>query len=42
MCIDNKFSKPIVLYRGRNAVYKFTEATLKEYDYCKNMLIKAF
>ena len=35
VCIDDKFSKPVVLYRGKNAVNKFIEAILKEYDYCK-------
>ena len=32
------------MHRGKNAAYKFTEAILKEYDYCKkvikNILIK--
>ena len=35
VCIDDKFSKPIVLAKGKNAVYKFIDAILKEYDYCK-------
>ena len=35
VCVDDNFSKPIVLYRGKNAVYKFIETILKEYDYCK-------
>ena len=34
VCIDDKFSKPIVLYRGKNAVEKFIEAVLKEYHNC--------
>ena len=25
VCIDNKFIKKVVIYRGKNAVYKFTE-----------------
>ena len=33
--VDNKFSKKVVLYRRKNAVYRFIEAILKEYDYCK-------
>ena len=44
VCIDDKFSKPAVLYRGKNAVNKFAETILKEYDNCKkvikNILIK--
>ena len=35
VCIDNKFSKNVVLYRGKNAVYKFIEAILSEYKYCR-------
>ena len=35
ICIDNKFSKKIVFYRGKNAVYRFIEAILEEYHYCK-------
>ena len=41
-CVDNKFSKRVVLYRGKNAAYKFIEAILEEYDYCKNMIKKHF
>ena len=35
VCVDDKFSKPIVVYRGKNAVYKFIDTILKEYDCCK-------
>ena len=31
----NKFSKKIVLYKGKNAVYKFIEVILSDYSYCK-------
>ena len=34
VCVDNKFSKKVVLYRGQNVVYKFIKAILEEYDYC--------
>ena len=40
--VDNEFSKPIVLYRGENAAYKFIEAILKEYEYCKKVMEKHF
>ena len=30
VCIDNKFSKKVVLYREKNDVYKFIEAVLNE------------
>ena len=35
VCVDDKFSKEIVLYRRKNAVHRFIEAILEEYDYCK-------
>ena len=31
-----------VLYRGKNAVYRFIKAILEEYDYCKKNDKKAF
>ena len=42
VCVDNKFSKDVVLYRGKNAAYKFIEAILKEYNYCKKSDKKTF
>ena len=33
--IDNKFSKKVVLYKGKNAAYRLLEAILEEYDYSK-------
>ena len=33
VCIDDKFSKPIAIYRGKNAVGKFIDTTLEEYEY---------
>ena len=30
VCIDNRFSKPIVVYRGKNAAYEFIRAILLE------------
>ena len=35
VCIDDRFTKPIVVYRGENAAYEFIKAILKEYKYCK-------
>ena len=32
-CIDDRFTKPIVVYRGENAAYEFIETILKEYKY---------
>ena len=35
VCFDNKFSKRVVLYRGKKAAYRFIEIILEEYDNCK-------
>ena len=42
VCIDDRFSKPIVVYRGENAAYEFIKAILKEYKYCENVMNKHF
>ena len=42
VCIDNKFSKKVVLYRRKNAVYKFIEEILSEYSYCRGVIKKYF
>ena len=42
VCIDNKFSKDVVLYRGKNAVLKFIMSVFKEYDYCRSVIKKHF
>ena len=31
-CVDDKFSKPIVIFRSENAAFQFIEAILKEYE----------
>ena len=41
VCIDDRFSKSIVVYRGENA-YEFTRAILEEYKYCKKIMKKHF
>ena len=40
VCIDDRFSKLVVLYRGKNAVNKFVEAIVKEYDYYRKVIKK--
>ena len=34
-CIDNRFSKKVILHRGKDTVFKFVGSILKEYDYCR-------
>ena len=41
-CYDDKYTKPIQLYRDEKAVYKFMEKMLKEVKYCKNIMKKHF
>ncbi|XP_068728071.1 uncharacterized protein [Montipora capricornis] len=41
-CYDDKYTKPIQLYRGEKAVYKFMEKMLEEVKYCKNIMKKEF
>ena len=38
VCVDDKFSKPVVLYRGKHAINRF----IKEYNYYKKVLKKHF
>ena len=42
VCIDNKFTKPIVVVRDENAAYEFIKANLKEFEYCKKVMKKYF
>ena len=42
VCIDDKFTKPIVVFRGENVAYEFIKAILKEYLYCKKVKKKHF
>ena len=41
-CYDDKYSKPVQIYRGEKAVYKFMEKMLEEVDYCKKVIRKHF
>ena len=36
--IDDKFSKPVKLYRGKNAAHKFIEDMLSEEAYCEEII----
>ena len=42
VCIDDRFSKPIVVFRGKTAAYKFIKAILNEDEYCKKVMKKHF
>ena len=40
VCVDDKYSKDIVFYRGKNAVYKFIQSIFNEYCYCRSIMKK--
>ena len=42
ICVDNKFSKDIVIHKGKVAIYKFIEKNLQKYDYCDEIMKKYF
>ena len=42
ICIDNRFSKNIVIYRGEDAINKFISMIFKEYEYCSSAMKKYF
>ena len=42
ICIDDKFKKPIVVYRSENAAYEFIKAIINGYKYCKKIKNKHF
>ena len=42
VCVDDRFSKVIVVFRGKNTTFKFIEAIPKEYEYCKKVTKKTF
>ena len=41
-CYDDKYTKPVQIYRGEKAVYKFMAAMLDEVKYCKKVMKKCF
>ena len=42
VCIDDNFTKPTIIYRGKNAAYEFIKAILEEYKYCKKIIAEYF
>ena len=41
-CIDDRFTKPTIIYRRENVAYEFIKAILKEYKYCKEIMKEHF
>ena len=42
VCVDDEFTKPIVVFRGKNAAYEFIKAILKESEYFRKVMKKHF
>ena len=42
ICIDDKFTKPLAVFKGKNAAYEFIKVILKECGYCKKIMKKHF
>ena len=42
ICVDNEFTKSIVVFKDENAAYKFNEAILKDFECCKKLMKKHF
>ena len=42
VCIDNKYSKKVKLYGGKNTVYRFIKSIRNGYNYCRKVMKKYF
>ena len=42
VCVDDRFSESIVVFRGKNAAYEFIKAIFEENKYCKKIMKKHF
>ena len=38
ICVDDKFTKPIFVFRDENSAYEFIKEVLKEYEFCKKVM----
>ena len=42
VCIDDRFTERIAVYRGENAAYEFIKSILRVYKYCKKVMDKHY
>ena len=42
VCIDSRFTKPTIIYRGENVTYEFIKAILEKYKHCKKIVKEYF
>ena len=40
VCVDNKFSEPVVIYRDENTPYNFIKIMHEEFGVCKKVMKK--
>ena len=41
-CYNDKYTKPVEIYRGEDPIKKFMQEMLKEVEFCKNMISTKF
>ena len=42
VCIDDRFSKSIIVFRGKNDAYEFIKAIFQEHKYCQKIMKEHF
>ena len=42
VCVNDKYNKDLVLYRGKSVAFKFIQCIFKEYNYCRRVRRKHF
>ena len=40
VCIDDKFTRPTVVFRNENSAYESIKAIIKEFEYCQKIMKK--
>ena len=40
VCVDDRFSQPIVVFRGEKVACAFIKAIFKDHEYCKRVIKK--
>ena len=40
VCVDDEFTKPVVVFRCENDAYEFIKTILREFEYCKKVMKK--
>ena len=40
VCVDDEFTKPVVVFRCENDAYEFIKTIPREFEYCKKVMKK--